>query len=189
MIRHEHKPQDPCESWCPGYGQPGVSCSDPYPERWNELLYREDDGKIRAASDAELPGFTSTSWDESWLEDNGTIRQFDTGATRDTAEGKLEPWGFGSALVDLAYAEYMHENRIQSDGSLRASDNWKKGIPRDAYWHSLSRHIQDLRLIIEGFPEKAREQDIVKVLCAIKFNVDGLLYETLKARDEQKEEA
>ena len=114
--------------------------------------------------------------------DNGKIRLFDTGATRDTSQDKIEPWGFTSALVEKRFCEYMHEKRIQSDGQLRDSDNWKKGIPVDAYKHSLSRHINDLRLLFEGFPVKAEETDLETVLCAVKFNVDGMLHEIIKER-------
>lgn len=85
-----------------------------------------------------------------------------------------------SALVEKRFSEYMHKHRKQSDGKLRASDNWKLGLSQDCYKHSLSRHIQDLRLILEGFPEQAREQDITEVLCATLFNVQGFLFEILK---------
>lgn len=114
--------------------------------------------------------------------DDCQMRTFATGATRDTAEGKHEPWGFTSALAEQRFCEYMHRCRTQSDGELRDSDNWKKGIPADAYKHSLGRHIQDLRLILEGFPSVAREQDLEEVLCAVLFNVQGLLHETVRAR-------
>lgn len=110
----------------------------------------------------------------------GKVRTFNTGATRDTDENKLEPWGFTSPLVEKAFSEYMHDHRHQSDGSLRDSDNWKKGIPLDAYWHSLSRHILDFRLLYDGFPEEANAKDMTEALCAMKFNVDGLLHEMLK---------
>jgi hypothetical protein len=76
----------------------------------------------------------------------------------------------------------MHKHRQQSDGELRDSDNWKKGIPMNAYKHSLSRHIQDLRLILELSSGQAREPDLEEVLCAIMFNVQGMLHETVKAR-------
>jgi hypothetical protein len=108
------------------------------------------------------------------------IRKFSTGATRDNDDGKLEPWGFTSALVEKAYSEYMHKHRVQSDGDLRDSNNWAKGIDLDSYWHSLSRHILDLRLLWEGFPREARTPDMIEALCAIKFNVDGMMYELLK---------
>ena len=110
----------------------------------------------------------------------GKIRTFTTGATRDADEGKLEPWGFTSALVEKAFSEYMHDHRTQSDGSLRNSDNWTNGIPTDSYYHSLSRHVLDLRLLWEHFPEEAVSKDMIEVLSAIRFNVDGLMYELLK---------
>lgn len=108
------------------------------------------------------------------------IRKFSSDATRDTDEGKLEPWRFTSALVEKRYSEYMHGHRLQPDGDLRDSDNWKKGIPLDSYWHSLSRHVLDLRLLWEGFPEESRALDMTEALCAILFNVDGMLHELLK---------
>ena len=110
------------------------------------------------------------------------IRTFDTGATRDTTEGKHEPWGFTSALAEKRFCEYMHKHRKQADGNMRDSDNWKKGMSVDVYKHSLSRHVQDLRLILEGFPHQAEERDLEEVLCAILFNTQGMLFETVKKR-------
>lgn len=112
--------------------------------------------------------------------DNGTLRTFESGATRDTSEGKPEPWGFTSALVEKAFGEYMMKHQIQSDGQKRPSNNWTKGIPILEYTNSLSRHIQDLRLIWEGFDTEARTSDLIETLMAIRFNVDGIAYETLK---------
>lgn len=114
--------------------------------------------------------------------DTGNLRTFSTGATRDTAQDKHEPWGFTSALAEKRFCEYMHKHRKQSDGNLRDSDNWKKGIDLDSYRHSLSRHIQDLRLIFEGYASEAGQADLEEVLCAVLFNVQGLLHETVKAR-------
>lgn len=117
--------------------------------------------------------------------DNGTVRQFATGAIRDTSEGKYEPWGFTSALVTKRFCAYMHQNRTQSDGNLRDSDNWKLGITQKVYKDSLSRHIEDLKLILEGFADEATEPDIETVLCAVRFNVEGLLHEILKQHREE----
>lgn len=116
------------------------------------------------------------------IEDSGQLRTYSTGATRDTSDGKHEPWGFTSALVEQRFCEYMHKHRQQSDGNLRASDNWRRGISVEDYYHSLSRHIQDLRLILEGYPELAREQDAEEALCAIYFNTQGMLLEMIKDR-------
>lgn len=132
-------------------------------------------------------GVVAISWlgkiREFWTvdEDDGTIRTFSTGATRDTGEDKLEPWGYGSPLVDKVFSEYMLKHQIQSDGQRRESSNWKKGIPVEAFWHSLSRHILDFRLLYEGYPGQARTYDKIETLCAIKFNVDGLIHELMKA--------
>lgn len=122
----------------------------------------------------------------SLADDSGILRTFSTGATRDTAEGKLEPWGFTSALAEKAFCEYMHEHRKQSDGNLRDSDNWKAGIPLNSYFHSLSRHILDLKLVWEGHGSEARTEDLTEILCAVKFNVDGMLHELMKRFTESR---
>lgn len=114
------------------------------------------------------------------VKDNGKLRRWASGATRDTANDKPEPWGFMSSLVEKRFSQYMQQHRIQSDGELRDSDNWCKGIPIDSYYQSLGRHCQDLRLIYEGFPEEARTKDITEALCGIFFNTQGLIYELLK---------
>ncbi len=111
-----------------------------------------------------------------------TVRQFDTGATRDSDENKHEYAGFNSPLVEKRFAEYMTSHRKQSDGKLRSSSNWKKGIPKDAYLQSLHRHFIDLWLHLDGFPEAAVDTDIESVLCAIRFNTNGMLHELLKEK-------
>lgn len=125
-------------------------------------------------------------WSSALSNKNEAIRQFNTGATRDTAEGKLYFSRFESALVSKRFAQYMDKNRVQSDGNLREPDNWKKGIPEESYFESLDRHMKDLELIKEGFPREARE-DIESALCAIIFNARGLLYEILKRQYKSKE--
>lgn len=108
------------------------------------------------------------------------MRHFGTGATRDQDTSKHDFEGFNSPLVELAFGEYMTLHRIQPDGSVRASDNWQLGIPRDAYIKSLMRHVNDLWLHHRGYQEDAVDPDITSVLCAIRFNVNGYLLETLK---------
>jgi len=61
------------------------------------------------------------------------IRKFDTGATRDTDEGKLDFEGFLSPIVLEKFAEYMNKHRKQADGQLRDSDNWQKGFGKDHF--------------------------------------------------------
>ena len=110
----------------------------------------------------------------------GTIRQFGTGATRDTEEGKPDYEGYFSPLVFERFGVYMTKHRVQSDGTLRASDNWKKGIPLDAYVKSLWRHFMDLWMAHRWWkPVELLEE----ALCAIIFNAQGYLHELLKKRN------
>lgn len=110
------------------------------------------------------------------------MRKFETGATRDADADKPDYEGFISPLVTKRFGQYMHHHRKQSDGSLRSADNWQKGIPLHAYASSLRRHIEDWHLHHDGFPEEAVDPDIESVLCAIMFNVQGYLFEVLKAK-------
>jgi hypothetical protein len=105
-------------------------------------------------------------------------RVFPTGASRDTDEGKLDYEGFLSPRVLRRYAEYMQGHTTMADGTRRASDNWQKGIPREAYLKSLLRHTMELW-------EMHRTQDVYNqdTLCAIVFNAMGLLHEELKLDD------
>ncbi len=48
-----------------------------------------------------------------------SVRLFETGATRDTNEGKIEYARFLSPAAIKRYCQYMHEHRKQSDGALR----------------------------------------------------------------------
>jgi len=102
------------------------------------------------------------------------MREFESGATRDDDEGKLDYFGFLSPFALERFAKYMHEHRIQSDGSMRDSDNWKKGIPEDEYMRSLFRHFMEVWLTYE-FGGNMEEP-----LCAMLFNVQGLLHESVK---------
>ena len=115
------------------------------------------------------------------------MRKFDTGATRDTDIGKNEYEGFYSPLVIEAFGDYMNKHRIQADGKLRDSDNWQKGIPKDAYMKSLWRHFLDAWFIHRGYKridaQTGEELTMKNVLCAILFNVQGYLFEILKTQD------
>lgn len=116
----------------------------------------------------------------------GEIRKFKTGATRDTDMGKNDYEGFLSPLVIERFGNYMTKHRIQSDGSLRDSDNWQKGIPKEAYIKSAWRHFLDFWFLHRGHSrfDKQRNEEITKeeVLCAILFNIMGYLHEELKEK-------
>jgi len=107
------------------------------------------------------------------------IRQFKTGATRDTDTGKPDFDGFLSPLTLRRYGEYMHRHRVQPDGSLRDSDNWQRGIPLDAYMKSAFRHFLDAWSEHRGVKTEA---GLEESLCALIFNASGYLHEILKAK-------
>jgi hypothetical protein len=111
------------------------------------------------------------------------MRNFDTGATRDSEEGKNDYEGFYSPLVVKRFGDYMTVHRKQADGQLRASDNWQKGIPREAYMKSLWRHFLDLWMQHRGYKGA---DTLENTLCAILFNVQGYLYEILKEKQNDK---
>ncbi len=103
------------------------------------------------------------------------VRTFDTGASRDDEEGKLDYEGFLSPLVLDSFATYMDEKRRMPDGSLRASDNWQKGMPLDVYMKSMWRHFFALWSTHRGWGDGDR----VELCNAILFNVQGYAHELL----------
>lgn len=110
------------------------------------------------------------------------IRKFDTGATRDVDENKLDYNGFLSPIALKRFAEYMHKNRLQTDGSMRDSKNWQKGIPQDSYMSSMWRHFFDVWAIYHGIQSGVSFEE---ALCALMFNVQGMLHEELKKSNER----
>lgn len=105
------------------------------------------------------------------------MRTFNTGATRDSDDTKLDFEGFLSPIVLERFAEYMHKHRLQADGKLRDSDNWQKGIPVDAYMKSMWRHF------FAVWKAHRSKQDNIEDLCALLFNVQGMLLEKLKEQN------
>jgi len=115
-------------------------------------------------------------------QDNGKMRRFDSGASRDTGTDKLQYDKFLSPIVLKAFAEFMHTKREMPDGP-RQGDNWQKGIPIEAYMESMSRHYMDTWLINRGY-HGAVEDDLVTTLVSLMFNVHGMLHEVLKEKSE-----
>lgn len=109
--------------------------------------------------------------------DDGKTRQFDTGASRNTAEGKIDMEGFLSPLVVEAYGEYMNFNRVTPTG-VRASDNWQKGIPKEVYIKSGFRHWLEVWRHHRGLDTR---DGIVWAVCGLMFNVMGYLHTLLEA--------
>lgn len=110
------------------------------------------------------------------------MRAFETGATRSVDEGRYDPEGFLSPIVIERFCNYMNRHRIQSNGAVRDSDNWTKGMPLETYAKGLLRHVLHFHLRHRGFDstDKNAAPDIESDLCAIIFNAQGYLYERLK---------
>lgn len=110
------------------------------------------------------------------------MRKFETGATRDDNDSKMDYSGFIAPEFLRSFAAYMHKHRKQADGNLRASDNWKKGMPIECYKESLIRHVIDWW---QAFDNKDWESadDLAN---AITFNLQGYVYERskIKARED-----
>ena len=119
--------------------------------------------------------------------DTGIVRKFSTGATRDTSDGKYDYEGFLSPIVIQKYAEYMHSNRKQSDGSLRDGDNWQKHFGERHYavcMKSMWRHFMDLWL--EHRKIKSRD-GIENAIMGILFNVMAYADKYYKDKLKKKE--
>lgn len=110
-------------------------------------------------------------------------RQFATGATRDADHTKLAFSRFLSAFVLKRFAEYMNGKRtsnVPAGQTLREPDNWKKGIPLDAYMDSLFRHVFELWLYhTRGQAADMTPDQVEDTLMAIIFNVQGYAHEFL----------
>lgn len=111
------------------------------------------------------------------------MRQFNTGAVRDDDTNKHDYEGFLHPLVLERFGAYMHKHRLQPDGKLRDSDNWQKGIPKEQYIKSGFRHFLSWWKEHRGFESEEGMEDAI---CALIFNAQGYLLETLKKNDTKK---
>ena len=118
------------------------------------------------------------------------MRSFESGAIRNTDDGKLDYEGFLSPLALKRYAEYLNQHRRQADGKLRPSDNWQKGFPFAVYMKSLWRHFMDFWALHRGWSVVEDGECVTKqdALCAVLFNAMGYLHELIKAEEEEEKE-
>jgi hypothetical protein len=117
---------------------------------------------------------------EDKAQDKG--RTFASGATRDTANGKLELHRYFSPKCVRRFAEYMQQHQIDSNGNYRPGNNWQKGMPREVFVASMFRHFLEVweRWDDIGGLDNPTTED---ALCAIIFNAQGLLLELLLGRN------
>lgn len=111
------------------------------------------------------------------------MREFASGATRSSSDNKPDYEGFLSPIVLRAFGEYMHKHRHQTDGKLRASDNWQKGIPDAELLKSMLRHTVDVwrmhRMKVRFLADEEEPKNYRDQLIAIIFGAQALLYNDL----------
>lgn len=98
------------------------------------------------------------------------MREFESGATRDSDTEKFDLEGFLSYPVIMRYAEYMHKHRIQADGQLRDSDNWQKFFGenhKEVCMKSLYRHFMAMWGNHRGYKT---DEEIEDSICGVLFN-------------------
>ena len=162
------------------------SWSAPDKDGWRWINSTDMEGEVKSMKKRKaysLPDSVDV-WDTSGMvkyQADKPIRKFETGATRDTDQGKYDYEGFFSPTVMERYAQYMDKHRHLADGSLRASDNWQAGMPFDVYMKSNWRHFMDLWKEHRGLPSREGIED---ALCAILFNTMGYLHEYLKRKQD-----
>ena len=100
--------------------------------------------------------------------------KFETGALRDNPEGKEDYTETISWTAMKRYAQFMTKKKERY-----GAGNFKKGIPIDWYEQSLLRHVQ------KYMANKYEGGDVEKDddhLCAILFNVFGIMHEELRKK-------
>jgi len=142
-----------------------------------------DNGCLDPTVERECGNYVETCYTNNTISDN-KIRQFESGATRNTNTKKLSYVKGLSPTVLKRYLTYLDKHRLQSDGNMREFDNWKKGIPKDVYLDSLGRHFIAAWMLQEGIQLFEDEEEITleDTLCAVIFNSMGWLYELLKEK-------
>lgn len=100
------------------------------------------------------------------------VREFETGAKRDSDKDKEDYIESVSWLTLMRYAKYMKVQEVRY-----GRGNWKKGIPIEEYEKSLLRHIQKY---IANKYDHANLEPEVDHLSAAFFNLQGLIHELEK---------
>lgn len=117
------------------------------------------------------------------MKDDGKIRISETGATRDSSINKPELAKYICPRVIKEFGEYMLKHQIQSDGTKREGDNYKKGFgktpkeSKDIIFDSLIRHILDLWLEHDGFQSR---DGIKEAIGGSFFNIMAYWEEIIK---------
>ncbi len=101
-------------------------------------------------------------------------REFPTGAKRDLEQGKPR---YTAALSPYALKELVNYMARHNNQAHRREENWKQGIPLDAFLASQFRHMMHQWILHD---QKEYTQDLIDAVCAVAFNCLGYLHELVK---------
>lgn len=107
------------------------------------------------------------------------VRKFETGAIRDSEEGKEDYIETISWTAFRRYAQFMTGKKVRY-----GSGNFKKGIEISSYERSLVRHL------VKYLSNKHEAADLEKNddhLCAMLFNIFGIIHEEERIKNNNKE--
>lgn len=105
------------------------------------------------------------------------MRTFESGATRDSDDGKIDYEAILSPLVIQRFGEYMLQHSTLPDGSKRSGDNWQHGFGLDVTLKSLWRHHVDVWALHRS--EQQHTIEMEEALCAVLFNAAAYLHQLL----------
>lgn len=118
-------------------------------------------------------------------------REFETGATRDTANWKLQTSKYSHPLCDYSFNTYMLSKQF-INWTWRDGWNWQLWIPPESLFESLCRHIEELKLLTYWYKVYEErnwdtvttvlndpvweyvEKNFIETLNAIRFNTEAL---------------
>lgn len=103
------------------------------------------------------------------------MREFESGATRDTDEGKPDYEAYLSPLVIERFGQYMLSHQNTPLGK-REGDNWQKGFGLPVIMKSLWRHFFDVWKAHRGHTGVDQQE----ALCAVIFNAQAYLHALLE---------
>jgi hypothetical protein len=111
------------------------------------------------------------------------MRAFESGAIRDSEEGKLDFEAALSPQVLWEFAVYMEKHCHLPDGTTRSADNWQAGFPNDVLMKSLLRHVMDLWMLHRGLcpvrPEDGKVVTWDDALGAAMFGIQAMWFNRL----------
>lgn len=135
------------------------------------VVYKLSNGYSYQANEIR-PDYEALKIEKLFEEQGLGMRTFSTGATRNDDSNQLDLEAYRSPITDIVFGQYMKKHALQADGSMRAGDNWQKGIPTVSGLKSENRHHHDVWLEARGYDSR---DGVLEGLCGLKFNVDLMI--------------